>query len=66
MKNPTLFQVWVTLESEDIVNEESSQVTSIMVLSDEFHETLKSLILHVSHQLTAFFLAGYLVSVLND
>lgn len=45
----------------DIVNEELSRVTSIMVLSDDFHETLKSLILHVFRQLTAFFLAEYLV-----
>lgn len=45
----------------DIVNEELSRVTSIMVLSDDFHETLKSLILDVFRQLTAFFLAEYLV-----
>jgi hypothetical protein len=56
MRNLTSFQVWVTLESEDIANEESSPVMSIIALSDDFHATFKSLILRALRQLVAFFL----------
>jgi hypothetical protein len=56
MRNLTSFQVWVTLENEDIVNEEPSPVTLIIALSDDFHATFKSLILRSLRQLVAFFL----------